>query len=215
MNLAVLATAVRNVFISDLKKFQSVCVVCLFLEQDSSQTVTLILGNVNGFRRRMTTWTGPSVTMTTVTSSYYYRNLFFLNHRNNQTVLVDLNEVEMEPSSTHVNTCLGVCGVGCLAGLRYYMAVGGTAGSRREQARLKLLLTDGVRQGAFCVRFSYRITAGLQTGSLRVMTENTPSHHVLWEQRRSLDDGWHTENVDVYWSDRAPESVTLTSVLIH
>ncbi|MCI4377963.1 hypothetical protein PGIGA_G00209690 [Pangasianodon gigas] len=51
------------------------------------------------------------------------------------------------------------------------------------------------------------MAAGLQTGALRVMTENGKSRHVLWEQRRSQDDGWHTENVDVAWRDRAPESV--------
>ncbi|KAB5576655.1 hypothetical protein PHYPO_G00200190 [Pangasianodon hypophthalmus] len=92
-------------------------------------------------------------------------------------------------------------------GLQYYMALSGIVGNWREQAKLKLLLTDRVRQGAFCVRFSYRMAAGLQSGALRAMTENGKSRHVLWEQRRGRDDGWHTENVDVAWRDRAPESV--------
>lgn len=86
------------------------------------------------------------------------------------------------------------------------MVLSGSVGNWREQAKLKLLLNDRVRQSAFCVRFSYRIT-GLQTDTLRVITENRKSHYILWEQRHSQDNGWHTENVDVAWSDRAPESV--------
>lgn len=83
------------------------------------------------------------------------------------------------------------------------MVLSGVVGKWRQQARLKLLLSDGVRQQAFCVRFSYRFE-GLQTGTLRVMTE---SRNVLWERRQGQDDGWNMQNVDVTWSDRAPESV--------
>lgn len=105
---------------------------------------------------------------------------------------------------THAKTL--PCDPVCFSGLQYYMALSGIVGKWREQARLKLLLTDRVRHAAFCMRFSYRI-AGLQTGALRVMTESGKAHSVLWEQRHGRDEGWHTEHVDVAWSDRAPESV--------
>ncbi|KAF7709956.1 hypothetical protein HF521_016806 [Silurus meridionalis] len=97
-------------------------------------------------------------------------------------------------------------------GLQYYMALSGTVGNRREQARLKLLLSDAVRLRSFCVRFSYRLPA-LHTGTLRVLTENGKSHSVLWEGTRGLDQGWNTENLDVTWSDRAPESVVFEGTL--
>lgn len=83
------------------------------------------------------------------------------------------------------------------------MVLKGIVGKWREQARLKLLLSDAVRQQAFCVRFNYRME-GLQTGTLRVMTD---SRNVLWENRHIQDHGWNMENVDVTWSDSAPESV--------
>ncbi|GAA6084773.1 epidermal growth factor-like protein 6 [Tachysurus ichikawai] len=94
-------------------------------------------------------------------------------------------------------------------GLQYYMVLSGVVGKWRQQARLKLLLSDGVRQQAFCVRFSYRFE-GLQTGTLRVMTE---SRNVLWERRQGQDDGWNMQNVDVTWSDRAPESLVFDGML--
>lgn len=105
---------------------------------------------------------------------------------------------------THVSM-LCAC-IYCFSGLQYYMVLSGIVGNWREQAKLKLLLSDRFRQGAFCVRFSYRIT-GLQTNTLRMMMENGKSHYILWEQRHNQDDGWHMETVDVVWSDRAPESV--------
>ncbi|XP_060731603.1 epidermal growth factor-like protein 6 isoform X2 [Tachysurus vachellii] len=94
-------------------------------------------------------------------------------------------------------------------GLQYYMAFSGIVGKWRQQARLKLLLSDAVRQQAFCVRFSYRFE-GLHTGTLRVMTE---SRNVLWERRQGQDDGWNMQNVDVTWSDRAPESLVFEGTL--
>lgn len=87
------------------------------------------------------------------------------------------------------------------------MALSGIVGNWREHARLKLLLADRVRRAAFCLRFSYRI-AGLQTGSLRVTADSGKAHSVLWERRLGRDEAWHTENVDVTWSDRAPDSVS-------
>lgn len=86
------------------------------------------------------------------------------------------------------------------------MALSGIVGNWREQARLRLLLSDRIRHAPFCVRFSYR-AAGSQAGALRVMAVSGKALAVLWEQRRSQEDGWHTENVGVAWGERAPESV--------
>ncbi|TTK00925.1 Epidermal growth factor-like protein 6 [Bagarius yarrelli] len=94
-------------------------------------------------------------------------------------------------------------------GLQYYMWLSGIVSKWREQARLKLLLIDSIRQDDFCVRFSYRM-AGLQTGTLRVMTE---SGKVLWERRLGKNHGWNTDNIHVTWSDKAPESLVFEGIL--
>lgn len=92
------------------------------------------------------------------------------------------------------------------------MALSGSAGQWRAQARLKLLLADAVRQGPFCLRFSHRAAL---SGALRVIADGGQAQSVLWEQRHGLDDGWHTENVDVDWSDRAPEAVRRAARFSH
>ncbi|XP_076858070.1 epidermal growth factor-like protein 6 isoform X2 [Brachyhypopomus gauderio] len=97
-------------------------------------------------------------------------------------------------------------------GLQYYMslsgAVSGLPGRRGEAARLKLLLTDHMQQGPFCLSFSYRIT-GRQT-VLRVLQDN--SVHAVWEQRRGHRDGWHTETVTITWTDIAPQMIIFEGV---
>ncbi|XP_062862107.1 epidermal growth factor-like protein 6 [Trichomycterus rosablanca] len=90
-------------------------------------------------------------------------------------------------------------------GKQYYMALSGIVGNWREKARLKLLLTDRVRQGSFCLKFSYQITEQ-QTGSLRIIMENANSDYVLWETRFSADE-WQSDNIDVVWTGQAPDSI--------
>ncbi|KAL7881197.1 hypothetical protein AOLI_G00080450 [Acnodon oligacanthus] len=89
-------------------------------------------------------------------------------------------------------------------GLQYYMALSGLVGNRRESARLRLLLTDLVQQGPFCLKFSFRI-AGPQVGSLRVMLDH--SDHAVWEKARSRNEDWQTDSITIAWRDRAPEMI--------
>ncbi|XP_036431437.1 LOW QUALITY PROTEIN: epidermal growth factor-like protein 6 [Colossoma macropomum] len=89
-------------------------------------------------------------------------------------------------------------------GLQYYMALSGLVGNRRESARLRLLLTDLVQQGPFCLKFSFRI-AGPQVGTLRVMLDH--SDHAVWEKAHSRNEDWQTDSVTITWKDRAPEMI--------
>uniref|UniRef100_A0A8C7V671 EGF-like-domain, multiple 6 n=1 Tax=Oncorhynchus mykiss TaxID=8022 RepID=A0A8C7V671_ONCMY len=89
-------------------------------------------------------------------------------------------------------------------GMEYYMAMRGLLGEKKDQARLKLLLSDRAKQGSFCLTFNYRVT-GKQVGSLRVLLNNNA--YPVWEQSRSQDQDWQTELLTVAWKNQAPESI--------
>ena len=89
------------------------------------------------------------------------------------------------------------------------MAMRGLLGEKKDQARLKLLLSDRAKQGSFCLTFNYRVT-GKQVGSLRVLLNNNA--YPVWEQSRSQDQDWQTELLTVAWKNQAPESVSYHSI---
>ncbi|XP_072542812.1 epidermal growth factor-like protein 6 isoform X2 [Salminus brasiliensis] len=89
-------------------------------------------------------------------------------------------------------------------GLQYYMALSGLVGNRNEKARLRLLLSDASQQGAFCLKFSFRM-AGPQVGSLSVKLDH--SDRAVWEKTRSRNGGWQTDSISITWTNRAPESI--------
>ncbi|XP_070979317.1 epidermal growth factor-like protein 6 isoform X4 [Oncorhynchus clarkii lewisi] len=89
-------------------------------------------------------------------------------------------------------------------GMEYYMAMRGLLGEKKDQARLKLLLSDRAKQGSFCLTFNYRVT-GKQVGTLRVLLNNNA--YPVWEQSRSQDQDWQTELLTVAWKNQAPESI--------
>ncbi|KAL0985571.1 hypothetical protein UPYG_G00158750 [Umbra pygmaea] len=89
-------------------------------------------------------------------------------------------------------------------GEEYYMAMSGLQGETQDQARLKLLLSDRVQQGAFCLNFNYRVM-GNQVGKLRVLLNN--NDYPVWEQRRSRGQDWQTELLTVAWKKQAPEYI--------
>ncbi|KAK6292539.1 hypothetical protein J4Q44_G00371230 [Coregonus suidteri] len=89
-------------------------------------------------------------------------------------------------------------------GMEYYMAMSGLLGEKKDQARLKLLISDRAQQGSFCLTFNYRVT-GNQVGSLRVLLNNNA--YPVWEQSRSRDQDWQTELLTVAWKNQAPESI--------
>lgn len=95
-------------------------------------------------------------------------------------------------------------GLYTLAG-EYYMALSGLLGEQEDLAKLKLLLSDRVRQGSFCLTFDYRVV-GHNVGTLRVMVNN--SAYPVWEQSQSRDQSWQTELLTVAWTEEAPESVS-------
>ncbi|XP_018599028.1 epidermal growth factor-like protein 6 [Scleropages formosus] len=89
-------------------------------------------------------------------------------------------------------------------GLEYYMAVSGLLGDSGDLARLKLLLSDRVQQGSFCLTFSYRLK-GEEVGTLRALLDDT--RYPLWEQSQSLNQDWQTELVTVVWEEKPPHMI--------
>ncbi|XP_071004003.1 epidermal growth factor-like protein 6 [Oncorhynchus clarkii lewisi] len=89
-------------------------------------------------------------------------------------------------------------------GMEYYMAMSGLLGEKKDQARLKLLLSDRAQQGGFCLTFNYRVM-GSQVGTLRVLLNN--STELVWEQSSSRSQDWQTELLTVDWKNQAPESI--------
>lgn len=85
------------------------------------------------------------------------------------------------------------------------MAMSGLIGEQDEVAKLKLLLSDRVQQGSFCLTFDYRVL-GHEVGTLRVLLDNIP--YPVWEQSQSRDQGWQTELLTVAWKEEAPQSVS-------
>lgn len=85
------------------------------------------------------------------------------------------------------------------------MALSGLLGEQEDLAKLKLLLSDRVQQGSFCLTFDYRVV-GHNVGTLRVMVNN--SAYPVWEQSQSRDQSWQTELLTVAWTEEAPESVS-------
>uniref|UniRef100_W5K2C2 EGF-like-domain, multiple 6 n=1 Tax=Astyanax mexicanus TaxID=7994 RepID=W5K2C2_ASTMX len=94
-------------------------------------------------------------------------------------------------------------------GLQYYMALSGLVGNRREKARLRLLLSDVSQQGAFCLKFSFRME-GPRVGSLRVMLDH--SDRSVWEKTHSRNGGWQSDSITISWTNRAPESIVFEGV---
>ncbi|XP_052004456.1 epidermal growth factor-like protein 6 [Xyrauchen texanus] len=89
-------------------------------------------------------------------------------------------------------------------GREYYLVLHGLIGNRKEQARMKLLLDDYMRQSIFCLKFDYRIL-GQNTGVLRVTSDN--SAFTIWERRQSRNQDWQTENITITWTETAPEAL--------
>ncbi|XP_073767914.1 epidermal growth factor-like protein 6 isoform X2 [Danio rerio] len=89
-------------------------------------------------------------------------------------------------------------------GREYYLALEGPVGNRREQARMKLLLEDHMRQSSFCLRFDFRIE-GPQTGVLRVKLDNSAIS--IWERKQSQKQSWQSEQISISWTDSNPEAV--------
>ncbi|XP_050975832.1 epidermal growth factor-like protein 6 isoform X2 [Labeo rohita] len=89
-------------------------------------------------------------------------------------------------------------------GREYYLALDGPVGNRKEQARMKLLLDDYMRQSSFCLKFDYRIL-GLNMGVLRVMLDN--SAVVVWEKRNPLNHSWQSEKITINWTENTPEAI--------
>ncbi|XP_057182614.1 epidermal growth factor-like protein 6 [Triplophysa rosa] len=89
-------------------------------------------------------------------------------------------------------------------GLDYHMALYGLIGNRKEQARIKLLLDDYMRQSSFCLQFDYRVL-GQQMGVLRVKLDNSAS--AVWERRQSHKQDWRSENLTITWTETAPEAI--------
>lgn len=85
------------------------------------------------------------------------------------------------------------------------MALSGLIGEPEDIAKLRLLLSDRVQQGSFCLTFNYRVV-GHNVGSLRVLLDNNA--YPVWEQSRSRQQGWQTELLTVAWKAEAPESVS-------
>ncbi|KAL0185063.1 hypothetical protein M9458_020759, partial [Cirrhinus mrigala] len=73
----------------------------------------------------------------------------------------------------------------------------------KEQARMKLLLDDYMRQSSFCLKFDYRIL-GLNMGVLRVMLDN--SAIAVWEKRNPLNRSWQSEKITINWTENTPEA---------
>lgn len=89
-------------------------------------------------------------------------------------------------------------------GREYYLALEGPVGNRREQARMKLLLDDHMRQTSFCLRFDFRIE-GPQTGVLRMKLDNSAIS--IWERKQSQKQSWQSEQISISWMDNNPEAV--------
>lgn len=86
------------------------------------------------------------------------------------------------------------------------MAMSGLIGEQEDTARLKLLLSDRVQQGSFCLTFDYRVV-GRNVGTLRVMLDNNV--YPVWEQSHTRHQSWQTELLTVAWKAEAPEAVSL------
>lgn len=86
------------------------------------------------------------------------------------------------------------------------MAMSGLIGEQEDTARLKLLLSDRVQQGSFCLTFDYRVV-GRNVGTLRVLLDNNV--YPVWEQSHSRHQSWQTELLTVAWKAEAPEAVSL------
>lgn len=95
-----------------------------------------------------------------------------------------------------LQTCLGA---------EYYMAINGLVGEKEDIAKLKLLLSDRVQHGSFCLTFDYRVV-GRNVGALRVLLDNYA--YPVWEQSQSRRQSWQTELLTVTWKEEAPESVS-------
>ncbi|KAK9968907.1 hypothetical protein ABG768_027129 [Culter alburnus] len=89
-------------------------------------------------------------------------------------------------------------------GREYYLALDGPVGNRKEQARIKLLLDDYMRQSTFCLTFDYRIV-GQHMGVLRVMLDN--SALPIWERRQTHNHSWQSEKITITWTESAPEAI--------
>uniref|UniRef100_A0A8C2C509 EGF-like-domain, multiple 6 n=1 Tax=Cyprinus carpio TaxID=7962 RepID=A0A8C2C509_CYPCA len=86
----------------------------------------------------------------------------------------------------------------------YYLALEGPVGNRKEQARIKLLLDDYMRQSSFCLKFDYRIQVQ-NMGVLRVMLDN--SNVAVWERRNPLNRSWQSEQITITWTENTPEAI--------
>uniref|UniRef100_A0A672SM68 EGF-like-domain, multiple 6 n=1 Tax=Sinocyclocheilus grahami TaxID=75366 RepID=A0A672SM68_SINGR len=89
-------------------------------------------------------------------------------------------------------------------GREYYLALDGPVGNRKEQARMKLLLDDYMRQSSFCLKFDYRIQ-GQNMSVLRVMLDN--SAVAIWERRNPLNRSWRSEQITITWTENTPEAI--------
>uniref|UniRef100_A0A672Q6F7 Epidermal growth factor-like protein 6 n=1 Tax=Sinocyclocheilus grahami TaxID=75366 RepID=A0A672Q6F7_SINGR len=89
-------------------------------------------------------------------------------------------------------------------GREYYLALDGPVGNRREQARMKLLLDDYMRQSSFCLKFDYRIQ-GQNMGVLRVMLDN--SAVAVWEKRNPHKHSWQSEKITINWTENTPDAI--------
>lgn len=89
-------------------------------------------------------------------------------------------------------------------GSEYYMALSGLIGEPEDTAKLRLLLSDRVQQGSFCLTFDYRVV-GHNVGALRVLLDNNA--YPVWEQSHSRQQSWQTEVLTVAWKAEAPESI--------
>ncbi|XP_067264627.1 epidermal growth factor-like protein 6 isoform X3 [Chanodichthys erythropterus] len=89
-------------------------------------------------------------------------------------------------------------------GREYYLALDGPVGNRKEQARIKLLLDDYMRQSTFCLTFDYR-SVGQHMGVLRVMLDN--SALPIWERRQTHNRSWQSEKITITWTESAPEAI--------
>lgn len=85
------------------------------------------------------------------------------------------------------------------------MSLSGLIGEPEDTAKLRLLLSDRVQQGSFCLTFDYRVV-GRNVGTLRVLLDNNA--YPVWEQSHSRQQSWQTELLTVAWKAEAPESVS-------
>ncbi|TRZ00088.1 hypothetical protein DNTS_004640 [Danionella cerebrum] len=96
-------------------------------------------------------------------------------------------------------------------GREYYLTVDPPVVNQRrpQQAKLKLLLDDQIRQSSFCLSFDYRMM-GERPGTLRVKLDtHSQSSSTVWErkQRPEQSQSWQHQEISISWREENPEAI--------